>query len=164
VGILAARAVIVDDVLGVLTSAFGTPSTASTPTVFHHTGYYEQEMGPGIRRLYVALDGLWDPGELASLKLRSNQMEQSWARAGKRQVNLDPGLLDLSRLVLASGKPAAHRVYLGQGIYGEVEYLYQRGSFRPLPWTYPDYREQSTIEFFNRLRQVHKSTKRKTYD
>jgi len=34
-------------------------------------------------------------------------------------VNIDPGYISLGKLVLASTKDHAHRLYLGEGVYGE---------------------------------------------
>jgi hypothetical protein len=110
-------------------------------------------MGGRPLRSYACLEGRWDPAALAEVKLATNDLEARWTKGGERRVNLDPGTLSLVQLVLASGKPAAHRVYLGRGIYAEVEYTYERGSFRPLPWTYPDYAEPATLGFFNRQRE-----------
>ena len=75
---------------------------------------------------------------------------------GRRRVNLDPGLLSLNALVLASTKPAPHRIYLDREIHTQLELIYQRGRFEPLPWTYPDY---SGEEFLAWLTGVRKSLK-----
>lgn len=72
-------------------------------------------------------------------------------RVGRR-VNIDPGYLDRMKLVLATTKDCSHRIYLGQGIYGDIELMYGSGSFACLEWTYPDYREPFAVEFFNRVR------------
>jgi len=161
-GVLLGAPVGPGEILDALEAEFG-PAALSTPLrPFGYTPYYEREMGPGIRRAFLVMEGRHDPGDLAALKLRSNRLEERWAREGRRRVNLDPGTLGLGQLVLATGKPAAHRVYLAHGIYAEVEYVFERGSFRPLPWTYPDYREPAVIGFFNgareRLRRLRKET------
>jgi len=44
-----------------------------------------------------------------------------------------------AKLVLASMKHFAHRIYLGRGVYAEVTLLWSRGRWRPLEWTFPDY-------------------------
>jgi hypothetical protein len=59
--------------------------------------------------------------------------------AGRRRVDVDPGYLTRTKLVLATTKDYAHRVYLGRGIYAEVTLSYRQGAFHPWPWTYPDY-------------------------
>ena len=76
------------------------------------------------------------------------------ARVG-RTVNIDPGYIDRMKLVLATTKDSSHRVYLGQGIYADVELIYRSGSFVCLEWTYPDYREKFAIEFFNTVRDAY---------
>ena len=74
----------------------------------------------------------------------------------KRRVNLDPGYLLLSRLVLSTFKDFAHRIYLGRGVFAEVTLIFREGSFRPLPWTYPDYAAPETIALFNKAREDYK--------
>ncbi|WP_025321531.1 DUF4416 family protein [Deferrisoma camini] len=156
-GVLVAAAVDPGAVMDRIEAGFG-PARSSTPWLpFDSTRYYEREMGPGIRRAFLWLGEPVDPSTLADLKERSNRLEGAWTDPqGRRRVNLDPGVLGLANLVLATGKPAAHRVYLARGIYAEVEYRFERGSFRPLPWTYPDYRAPETIAFFNRVRESYR--------
>lgn len=143
-------------VLAAVAQRFGPVGAATGEEPFVQSRYYHAEMGDGLLRSYVALEGLRDPRELAGLKVAANALEAAWAGPGGRVVNADPGLLNLTQVVLASGKPAAHRVYLGQGIYAEVELIFERGSFRPLPWTYPDYRDPRVIAFFDQVRESHK--------
>ncbi|MFU8858173.1 MAG: DUF4416 family protein [Deferrisomatales bacterium] len=156
VGVLRGPAVGEPAVLEALTSAFGPIGRGRAEEPFVQSRYYQREMGTGLLRGYLELEGLRDPGELASIKLRCNALEAGLAGVGGRAVNLDPGLLNRTQVVLASGKPAAHRVYLGQGIYAEVELVFEAGVFRPLPWTYPDYREPRAVAFFNDVREGHK--------
>ena len=70
----------------------------------------------------------------------------------KRPVNLDPGLLDGSKLILATTKDYAHRIYLSRGIYAEVTLTWRRGAFQPTPWTYRDYRTEPYLAFFAKAR------------
>ncbi len=156
VGLLLARSVSVGEVLAGLQEALAAPVAASGEKEFPHTRYYEPEMGPGLKRAFVLLDGLWDPGSLCTVKRRTNELERAWTRSERREANLDPGFVGLGQFVLATGKPAAHRVYLGEGIYGEVEYVFESGGFRPLPWTYADYREPSVLTFFDEARERHR--------
>ena len=58
--------------------------------------------------------------------------------------------------VLASTKDHAHRIYLGQGVYGEGTLRYQRGRFRPWPWTYPDYGSDEYCALFYDIRERYK--------
>ena len=72
-------------------------------------------------------------------------------------MNLDPGLLSLPRFVLATTKESAHRIPLEEGIYAEITLLYEKGSFRPLAWTYPDFRSEGYIVLLNEIRLRYKS-------
>ena len=69
----------------------------------------------------------------------------------KRSVNLDPGYLTLSKLVLASTKDHAQRIYLGQAIWAEITLAFRGKSFTRHPWSYPDY--VAHIPFLNTVRQ-----------
>ena len=54
-------------------------------------------------------------------------------------MNLDVGYVTEAKLVLASMKDFAHRVYLGAGVHAEVTLLYRGGGWMSLEWTFPDY-------------------------
>ena len=139
-----------------LSSRFGSLDLENPEMPFDFTAYYEKELGPGLLRQYVSFENLVPRGELASIKLSTNRMEMEASREGKRAFNLDPGYLDLSKMVLASTKDATYRVYLGEGIYGQPTYFYRDKTYRPYDWTYPDYRSETAISFFNRVREIYK--------
>ena len=120
-------------------SELGELDWASDPLRFDYTRYYEAEMGPVLTRFFMTLKALADPADLARIKLVTNGLEARLAVEGHRRVNLDPGLLSLSRFVLASTKDSSHRVPLGHGIYAEITLVFERGEWRPVEWTYPDY-------------------------
>src|SRR5512139_2437560 len=109
VGLLAASAALLEQARQELTSTIAAVEITSERSEWTASRYYQREMGSSIWRQYVAMAALMPPDELVGLKLRTNEMEARWRVAGRRQVNLDPGYLDLSKLVLASTKDAAHR-------------------------------------------------------
>lgn len=122
---------------------------------FDYTDYYTPEFGkPLVRNFFFW--GLRPQDFLVEIKHQTYAVEQRFSSGGKRLVNLDPGYLLLSRLVLATFKDFAHRIYLGRGVFAEVTLIFREGSFRPLPWTYPDYQAPETLRLFNRLREDYK--------
>jgi len=125
----------------------------SAVTAFRFTGYYEKEMGTSLFRRWGCSRRLVPQDQLATIKLKTNELEARWEVNGQRQVNVDPGILSAERLVLATGKNFIHRIYLGSGVYGDLTLIYSKGSYRPLPWTYPDYQVPETIAMFNILRK-----------
>ncbi len=140
-----------------LVEFWGIIDFASEMLPFDHTDYYAAEFGPGLQRQLVTFERLVDPGQLPAIKHQTNDLEWSLAAEGKRRVNIDPGYVSLAKLVLASTKNHGHRLYLGQGIYGEGTLVYQRGHFRSWPWTYPDYGSERYRAMFDGIRERYKA-------
>ena len=126
--------------------------------IFDHseTSYYAEEMGQPLIKQFLVVDQLWDPAGLADCKRQSILWEAELASCGLysqvRPVNIDPGYLMLNKLVLASAKDRAHRIYLRDGIFAE-ECLYYVGGWQTRPWTYPDYQRSDFQQFFSRVRE-----------
>jgi hypothetical protein len=153
VGVLLSRPEFKAGLLLRLEQVFGPRDWLSPELPFDYTRYYDREMGGPIVRFFVSCREPADPSRLAAAKLQCNALEQEFrGSAAGRPVNLDPGLLSLARFLLASTKPAAHRVPLSGGIYAEVELLYAHGGFRPVEWTYPDYRSQEDRDLLEHIR------------
>lgn len=124
---------------------------------FTYTEYYCPEMGRKILRRFYSFRNLRDPSELSSLKHWTNGVERELARSdGSRRINLDPGFLNLSRLILATTKDRSHRIPLADGIYGEVTVMYRKGRYEPLPWTYPDFRSEEYQPLLLEMRRLFK--------
>ncbi|MEK6728917.1 MAG: DUF4416 family protein, partial [Planctomycetota bacterium] len=73
----------------------------------------------------------------------------------KRPVNIDPGYINESRLILASTKDFSHRIYLRDGIYAEVTLNYRKGRYETFPWTFPDYKTAGYHDFFLKVRGLY---------
>ena len=114
-------------------------------------------MGVPISRYFVAFKELVIPDTLADIKVFTNEIENRYADGGKRRINLDPGLISLKRLILASTKDNGRRVPLSKGIYAEITLVFIDGAFQPVPWTYPDYRSDAYIEMMGEIREMYKS-------
>lgn len=140
-----------------LSNLFGPIDYESELLPFDHTDYYAAEFGPNLQRQIVTFERLVNPGDLPVIKRQTNDLEWSLAREGKRRVNIDPGYISLGKLVLASTKDHGHRLYLGQGIYGEVTLTYRQGRFRPWPWTYPDYASEHYCLLLGAIRERYRA-------
>ena len=139
-----------------LTAKLGEVDIASAIFPFEHTSYYEAEMGTGLKKYFISFDKLADPADLAMLKIYTNELEEILANQGKssapRPINLDPGYLTLSKLILASMKDFSHRVYLADGVYGEVTLQWIKGNWACLPWTFPDFALDKYHNFLTQAR------------
>jgi hypothetical protein len=130
--------------------------------VFDKTDYYTVEMGEGLLRRFVSFEQLIDPGQLSSIKLLTNGLERRVCHElglpeDQRRVNLDPGYITLSKLVLATTKDFSHRVYVGGGIYAETTLHFENGHWIAWPWTYPDYAGPQYQAFFEHVRELYKA-------
>jgi hypothetical protein len=139
-----------------LQEVFGPIELAGKPFPFDQTRYYEPAMGPGLIKQLLAFRGLVAPDSLADLKRQTGALERRLAGAGDypepRPLNLDPGLLTPGKVVLATTKDQAHRVYLRGGVFAEATLRYHAGAFEPWPWTYADYRLPCVHDFLLRAR------------
>ncbi len=140
-----------------LSREFGAIDFESDLLPFDHTDYYRAEFGPGLERQIVTFEPLVSMVALPAIKQQTNRIEWALAPGDQRQVNIDPGYVSLGKMVLASTKDHAHRLYLDQGIYGEITLTYQRGGFRPWPWTYPDYAGDEYCAMFDGIRARYKT-------
>ena len=147
--------------LDILKEHFGELDYLSRELDFTFTRYYDREMGRTIKRLFVSFQPLVSPETFWEIKIKTNRLENNFREEGKRKVNLDPGLLSLSRFILATTKDSSHRIPLNSGIYGEITLLYKRKSFRPLEWTYPDYRDPEYLEILKNIREIYESQLKK---
>ena len=138
----------------ILTKKFGPLLLESELIPFEFTDYYTPEMGENLWRKFVAFQRMVSPEKLASIKLFTNHLEETYSQNKKRRINLDPGLLTPARVILASTKDFSHRIYLKSGIYAEITLLFHKGKFETLVWTYPDYRTEPYLKFFSALRSI----------
>ncbi len=156
VAVLLGAGAAAEEALGPLVEDYGPADLVSPEIPFGFTDYYEKEMGPGLRRLFVSFGTLVRPERLAAIKLSTNRREALAAGGGGRRLNLDPGLLCLSRFILATTKNGSQRIPLASGIYAEVTLVFEGGTFRPLEWTYPDYRTDQYISVLNAVRALYR--------
>lgn len=142
--------------LRILQERFGEIFLESSPKLWNYSDYYTSELGSPIWRRFIFFKNLISEGDIAQIKIQTNQIEEELSSDGKRTINLDPGYMGLAKLVLATTKDYSHRIYLGEGIYGEVTLIFKDNSFRPHINTYRDYAEDECIKLFNLARAIYK--------
>ncbi len=158
VGAIFAREGVLIQARKLLEKRFGAIDWASPIMPFDCTKYYEEEMGPNLKRQFLSFEKLIKPEDLAPIKLYTNRLERGLSRersAPARKINLDPGYINASKLILATCKNYSHRIYIGKGIFAEVTLHFHQGSFQPWPWTFPDYKTQGYIQAFNTIRETY---------
>jgi hypothetical protein len=143
-----------------MTEAFGPIALASQPYAFVQTDYYAGQMGRDLQKQLLAFARLSPPDCLAAVKQQTirweNELAQTGLYAEPRPINLDPGLLNLGKFMLATTKDQGHRLYLGSGIFGEVTLRFCGGRFESWPWTYADYRLPQVHDFLQAAREYYR--------
>lgn len=156
-GVIYRDASAVDDALMWIEHLMGEVELSSEEFPFDLTDHYEGEMGKDLKRRFFSFDRLADPGMLSEWKLQTNKLEEQCAqRFGEhRPINLDPGYISGAKLVLASVKGLAHRVYIGQGISAEVTMSFRDGEWIKRDYTFPDFAAGRYDAFFSKVRERH---------
>jgi hypothetical protein len=145
---------------GYLVKRFGKLDFESKIIPFIHSTYYEKEFGKDLKRKFISFDSLISPNKISDIKIFTNKIEQKLSIGACRIINIDPGYLNLSKLVLATTKDYTHRIYLNKDIYAEVTLYYKDKNFRFWEWTYPDYQTSEYIEVFNKIRNLYEEQTR----
>jgi len=138
-----------------LEKRFGKIDFESEEMPFVHTAYYENEFGKDLKRKFISFKKLIPTDSLSQIKIATNKIEKKLSNPPSRLINIDPGYLNLSKLILATTKDYKHRIYLKEGIYAEVTLFYQDKTFKAWEWTYPDYRTNEYLAIFNQIREVY---------
>jgi len=139
---------------------FGRIDSESGDYDFDKTDYYADEMGKNLRRRLLSFAGLLPATELVSRKLACHRIEEKFSENGSRRVNIDPGYIDYFKVVLASFKEGPQKIYLGESVFADMVLLYERGEFRVLPWTFPDFREGIYMEYLKEAREIYRGERR----
>lgn len=157
-GLISSDTTLLDKVCEQLISKFGEIDLASNSMNFTHTDYYKEEMGENLKKKFISFKNLIEIEKLADIKIYTNDIEKEYTDSkASRKINIDPGYIDLAKLVLASTKDFTHRIYIGKGIYAEVTLRYMHGTYKPWEWTYPDYQKKEYIAFFEKIRKIYNS-------
>ena len=157
VGLLSSDKTLFQKVKKVLQEIFGPVDFESDMLEFTHTDYYAQELGANLKRKFLSFERCIGLKNIYKVKLRTNLVEKRFSKSGKRSVNIDPGYVDLSKVVLFSTKDYSHRICLNNGIFAEATLFYKDKKFNPWPWTYPDYKSQAYVSILNLMRDIYKN-------
>ena len=88
----------IDNLALELLSQFGQIDLVSSWMDFNYTSYYEPEMGSPLVRRVFAFKRPIEQGELAAVKIATNQIEQAYSSGGRREVISIPATCCLSDL------------------------------------------------------------------
>jgi hypothetical protein len=160
-GVLYSEEALLQKAIDLLVQRYGPVDYKSPLFPFDITDYYQPEMGATIWRLFVSFTLPVNPGSLARIKVECNEIEDMLAVDDQRKVNLDPGYMDYDKVVLASAKYNAHKIYLDLGIYADLTLRYEKGKYIPSPYAFPDFKNGAYEPVFLHIRAKYKGQLRK---
>lgn len=157
VALLTSDLQIMEEVERRLSAAYGGVEDRTEIFLFTFPGRFQREMGENLKKRIICFERLMPVEDLPEVKKLTNDLEWEYQEhlqeRSRRKINLDPGYLTLSKVLLASTRNYSHHVYLKNGVYGELLLRFHRGALRNLPWTYPDYRTHLAHSFFTKVRE-----------
>lgn len=159
-GVLYSDNRLLDSAIDKMSEHFGEIDYISPSIPFDMTSYYENEMGETIFRMFVSFQSLITPDYIVESKLITNKIEDELAIEGNRKINLDTGYMDYHKVVLASAKFGGQKVYVGKGIYADINLLYEKGGFTPFVWTFPDFKSGNYDKILMKIRALYKKQRR----
>lgn len=119
---------------------------------------YHEEMGQQLSRRFFSFEKMVDRESLPDIKATCHKIERQLGDQVDdytfRTVNVDPGILTPTNLIMSSHREQGHRVYLGKGVFAEVTLIWARGRFTQLPWTNADFCDEEAIRLFTDCRQT----------
>jgi hypothetical protein len=121
----------------------------STPTK-----YYEKEMGENLKKIFFSFENLICPTFLANAKNITNDLEKKLSVDTKRKINIDAGYIDFNKVILASYKYGAQKIYIGQKVWADLTLFYSKGTFSSFPWSFPDFRDDKYYKTLFKIREL----------
>ena len=148
---------ILDETAERLAGSFGPVRQRSETYDFDFSAYYEPEMGGNLVKQIFWFEQPVAPEQLPSVKLQTMKIERELAETNserelRRRANIDPGLVTVESVALASTKYSGHRICIDRGLFAETTLLFQKDGCHPFDWTYPDYRSEGVQEFLLEIR------------
>lgn len=118
---------------------------------FTHSSYYEKEMGKSLQRCLIAFQNIFEPHRLPELKKLATELENQ--TSAQRCINVDPGYVDLFKVVLASRKSGGQKIALTSEVFAYTLLRYEKGTWHPFRWTYPDFKEETYYQDLLKIRE-----------
>jgi hypothetical protein len=151
-GVMYSDSKILEKAILELKTRFGEIELESEEFEFGFTSYYEAEFGPRLKKRFIVFKTPIKREELPDIKLFTCEIEKRLGSIGKRGINIDPGYVTLNNVVVASTKEFPSRIYLGKGIFGDLQLILKRDEVQLMPYTYADYKLMK--DFFLKLRHL----------
>lgn len=134
-----------------LEKEFGKIKSKSEPYDFTFTHYYESEFGSELKKIIIIFGKTIEKKELIQIREKTGEIESELSQNNNRTVNIDPGYISKTELVLATKKGKDFKELLGNGIYAHKVLEFKNGEIITFRHTFADYRTDKNFEFFKKI-------------
>lgn len=112
---------------------------------------YAVELGEALTTQIFVFNGQWQPKKLATVKLRTLEIEDWFKEGDSRRFNLNPGIVDSVSMRLASHKPSHRRRQISENVWVEDQMYWSRGELVPMSHVFQEYVMGSRLSLIRRL-------------
>jgi hypothetical protein len=139
-GIMYSNLALYNQAIAALTQKYGELEKVSEEFEFGFTDYYQKEFGTNLKKRFVIFRLPIIRDALPDIKNFTCCLERQLGSDSGRKVNIDPGYITLNNVVVASTKEFPSRIYLRDGIYGDIQLILKRDEVLAQPFTFADYK------------------------
>ena len=130
-----------------LVKNYGKIKAESSVYDFSFTDYYEPEMGAGLRKLFLVFEKEVSKEELADVKFFITDIEKKYSKEGNRIINIDPGYLSSTELVLATFKEKSFKEKINDKVWVHKVLEFEGSNVKQFFHTFADSRDKKNQEF-----------------
>ena len=118
---------------------------------FNFTNYYEKEFGTNLKKTIFIFQKTIEKQDLIQIREKTGKIEQQLSKNNKRTINIDPGYISKTELVLATKKGKNWKEKLGNEIYVHKILEFKNNEATTFFHTFADYKLKQNIEFFKKI-------------
>jgi len=152
VGLMSSDENLIKSIKEELSKKYGRISSESETMNFTHTDFYESEFGKKLKKQYISFVNRISPDELVDAKHFCYLLELEHIKQNKRLISIDPGYVSETSVVLSSFKERSHRIYVMDGVYADLEMVYENKKWVPFKWTFSEMLSTEFQEFFKNIK------------
>lgn len=130
-----------------LIQKYGKIKAESNPYNFSFTDYYEPEMGKNLKKIFLIFEKEISEQDLAGIKFFITEIEKKLSIDEKRTVNIDPGYLSETELVLATFKEKSFKEKIHDKVWVHKVLEFDNSKIIQFFHTFADYKDKKNQEF-----------------
>lgn len=137
--------------ISILEKEFGIIKVKSESYDFNFTNYYEKEFGKNLKKIIIIFKKTIEKKDLIEIREKTGKIEKTLSIDGKRTVNIDPGYISESELVLATKKFRSFKEKLNDEVFLHKVLEFKDNDVITFFHTFADYKLDKNKDFFKKV-------------